>query len=301
MLIPCQNGIGPFYDSFFGDLGKNPTEVVFNSVRHPTKTWNLARQHDRKTWYFNMFAPWAFVPLLDLRMLRGRGRRHLHQHRFLVSVPRDYRFHYSAIVVGGCAVATVEAIAWISNRAKDRLATQASMVSVVLVCALVASYMLGCAPYSRHYEDGAWPLLLDPTASGRGASHRIDSDTGVGERGVQHRHAHDPPGEDLRVPGAVVQHQLGGTGRAPRRSHVRRVSVAPRRRCSATRDKALLSDLLSSEFVVVSETQTNGQDVLVAKRIRPPGRPARRKPPRRPVLPPASRSIAFNRAWKAGG
>lgn len=75
---------------------------------------------------------------------------------------RDYRFHYSAMVVAGCAVATVEAIAWISNRSRQRLATQASMVSVVLAAAVVASVMLGCAQYSRHYHDGTWPLIADP-------------------------------------------------------------------------------------------------------------------------------------------
>ena len=75
---------------------------------------------------------------------------------------RDYRYHYSAIVVAGCAVATVEAIAWISNRAKERLATMASMVTAVLVCAAVASVLLGLAPYSRHYHDGTWPLQSDP-------------------------------------------------------------------------------------------------------------------------------------------
>src|SRR6185437_13148748 len=152
--IPWQNGIGPFYDNFFGDLGNSPTKVVFNSVRHPTKTWNLARRHDRKTWYFNMLAPWAFVPALDLRVLAvAAGAIFIN---VVSSFPytRDYRFHYSSIVVAACSVATVEAIAWISNRAKERLATQASMVSVVLVAAVIASYMLGCASYSRHYRDG---------------------------------------------------------------------------------------------------------------------------------------------------
>ena len=111
-----------------------------------------------------MLAPWAFAPLLDLRILAvAAGAIFIN---IVSSFPytRDYRFHYSSLVVAGCAVATVEAIAWVSNRAKERLATQASMVSVVLVCALVASYMLGCAQYSRHYKDGTWPLHSDPTA-----------------------------------------------------------------------------------------------------------------------------------------
>ena len=34
--------------------------------------------------------------------------------------------------------------------------------TTVLVAAAVASVMLGCGPYSRHYRDGTWPLDFDP-------------------------------------------------------------------------------------------------------------------------------------------
>jgi uncharacterized membrane protein len=299
VLIPSQNGIGPFYDSFFGDLGKTPTEVVFNSVRHPTKTWNLARQHDRKTWYFNMLAPWAFAPLLDLRMLAvAAGAIFIN---IVSSFPytRDYRFHYSAIVVAGCAVATVEAIAWISNRAKERLATQASMVSMVLVGALIASYMLGCSPWSRHYKDGTWPLHPDPTVAVKAkavasvpahasASVAYNIDTHMTHRagiyefpvpwcninwGVRGEHLDDP---------ADVQYLL------------------LQRTLLGERDKALLSDLLSSEFTVVSEVQTGGQDVLVAKRVRPPSTPRGANPPEGECYPRKSLD-SFQPDLKAGG
>ncbi len=167
ILIPNQNGIGPFYDTFFGDLGKSPTEVAFNSVRHPTKTWKLADAKDRKNWYWNVFAPWAFAPLFDLRVLAVAAATIFVNVVSDFPYTRDYRFHYSSIVVAGSALATVEAIAWISNRAKERLATLSAMVATVLVAAAVASVMLGCGPYSRHYRDGTWPLQLDPRASSR--------------------------------------------------------------------------------------------------------------------------------------
>ena len=121
-------------------------------------------QKDRKNWYCNMFAPWAFVPLLDLRVLAVAAATIFVNIVSSFPYTRDYRFHYSAIVVAGCAVATVEAIAWISNRAKQRLATQASMVSVVLVAALVASVTLGCAP-----------VLHGTIKTARGPSRRSDA------------------------------------------------------------------------------------------------------------------------------
>ena len=45
------------------------------------------------------------------------------------------------------------------------------------------------------------------------------------------------------------------------------------------RDQALLSDLLSGEFAIVSQVSTQDQDVLVAKRVRPPARPLGVAPP----------------------
>jgi hypothetical protein len=279
VIIPLSNGIGPFYDSFFGDLGKTPTEVAFNAVRHPTKTWQLASAKDRKTWYWNMFGPWAFVPLFDLRVLAVAAPTIFVNIVSSFPYTRDYRFHYSAIVVAGCAVATVEAIAWISKRSTQRLATQASMVSIVLVAALVASVTLGCAQYSRHYHDGTWPLAADPTVRIKAAAVRsvpaqasasvaYNIDTHMTHRagiyefpvpwcninwGVRGEHLDDP----AKVQYLVLERSLIGD----------------------PRDQALLSDLLSGEFAIVSQVSTQDQDVLVAKRIRPPARPLGVAPP----------------------
>ena len=122
-----------------------------------------------------MFGPWAFVPLFDLRVLAVAAPTIFVNIVSSFPYTRDYRFHYSAIVVAGCAVATVEAIAWISKRSKQRLATQASMVSIVLVAALVASVTLGCAQYSRHYHDGTWPLDGGPDGEEQGGRGQVGS------------------------------------------------------------------------------------------------------------------------------
>ena len=42
VVIPLSNGIGPFYDSFFGDLGKNPVEVGTHLATHPREAVELA-------------------------------------------------------------------------------------------------------------------------------------------------------------------------------------------------------------------------------------------------------------------
>src|SRR5262249_7223142 len=76
---------------------------------------------------------------------------------------RDYRFHYSSIVLVGCALATVEAIAWISKRAKRGFEhTRNALVLVVLVAAFICSYAYGTSPIAKHYREGMWPLQPDP-------------------------------------------------------------------------------------------------------------------------------------------
>jgi uncharacterized membrane protein len=275
ILIPHENGIGPFYDNFFVGLGNSPSEVVYHSIRHPVGTWRLADAEDRKNWYWNVFAPWAFLPLFDLRVLAVALPTIFVNVVSSFPYTRDYRFHYSAIVVAGSALATVEAIAWISKRSKERLATQAAMVATVLVAALVASVMLGCGPYSRHYHDGTWPLDFDPRVitkdqavgsvpSQASASVAYNIDTHMTHRvgiyefpvpwcninwGVRGEHLTDP---------ASVQYL-----------------VLDRTILTSARDKALLSDLLSGEFAVVSDVQ----DILVAKRVHPPAQPRGINPP----------------------
>jgi uncharacterized membrane protein len=287
VLIPQQNGIGPFYDAFFGDMGKTPTDVIFNSVRHPTKTWKLADTHDRRTWYWNMLAPWAFVPLLDPRVLFvGAAAIFIN---IVSSFPytRDYRYHYSAIVVAACALATVEAIAWVSNRATQRLATMASLVTAVVVSALVASVLLGAAPYSHHYHDGTWPLTLDVRAAikqkavksvpkNASASVAYNIDTHMTHRDQIY---------EFPVPWCNINWGVRGE-KLDDPAEVQYL-LLDRQLVQDPRDQALLKDLLSHEFAIVSDDH----DVLVAKRVNPPTGPRGSNPPEgrcfpRPSLDP---------------
>jgi len=268
VLITGQNGIGPFYDSFFGRLGRSPSEIAFNSVRHPGETWRLASAQDRRSWYWRIFAPWAFVPFLDLRALAIAGSAIFIDIVSSFPYTRDYRYHYSAIVVAGCAVATVEAIAWIAKRQRSGSTTRWLMVCVVLAAAAVSSYAWGCARYSRPYR-GAWPIAADPRVGakaravklvppGAAASVDYDTDTHMTHRekiyefpvpwcnvnwGVRGEHLDDP---------AAVQYL-----------------VIDRDTLGDPRDLALLADLLSHEFKVISEDQR----VLVARRVNPPDVP----------------------------
>ena len=227
-----RTAIGPFYDSFFVGLGNSPTEVAYHSIRHPVGTWRLADAKDRRNWYWNVFAPWAFMPLLDLPGARGRAAPRSSSTSCRRSrTHRDYRFHYSAIVVAGCALATVEAIAWISKRSQGAAARpQAAMVGDRARRGdRCRASTLGCAPYSRHYHDGTWPLDVDPRVIDQGPrpwqSVPAQASASVA---VQHRHPHDrtgPPSTSSRVPWCNINWGVQGEHLA--RS---RVGAVPRAR-----------------------------------------------------------------------
>jgi hypothetical protein len=275
ILIPHENGIGPFYDNFFVGLGNSPSEVVYHSIRHPVGTWRLADAEDRKNWYWNVFAPWAFLPLFDLRVLAVALPTIFVNVVSSFPYTRDYRFHYSAIVVAGSALATVEAIAWISKRSKERLATQAALVATVLVAALVASVLLGCGPYSRHYRDGTWPLDPDPrviTKDQAVASVPAQASASVAYNIDTHM-THRAAVYEFPVPWCNINWGVRGENLTDPASV--QYLVLDRTIITDPRDKALLSDLLSGEFAVVSDVD----GILVAKRVHPPARARGVNPP----------------------
>jgi uncharacterized membrane protein len=275
ILIPHENGIGPFYDNFFAGLGNSPTEVAYHSIRHPVGTWRLADAKDRKNWYWNVFAPWAFLPLFDVRVLAVALPTIFVNVVSSFPYTRDYRFHYSAIVVAGSALATVEAIAWISKRSKERLATQAAMVATVLVAAAVASVMLGCGPYSRHYRDGTWPLDFDPRVIAKDqavASVPAQASASVAYNIDTHM-AHRAGIYEFPVPWCNINWGVRGENLTDPASV--QYLVLDRTILTSARDKALLSDLLSGEFAVVSDVE----GILVAERVHPPARARGINPP----------------------
>ncbi len=157
MIIPFSNGIGPFYDTFFGNLGKNPAQVAGHVVTHPGQAFDLATRSDRVTYYWQTFAPFAFLPLLGLPVLLIGGP--MLGVNILSSFPytRDYRYHYSALVIVGLVLGTVEAIAFVGrNRAVRR-----ALVAVVLAASVAATVAWGASPIGTKYDSGIWPLQAD--------------------------------------------------------------------------------------------------------------------------------------------
>jgi uncharacterized membrane protein len=263
VIIPLSNGIGPFYDSFFGDFGSTAPEVVVNVATSPGKALDVATQPDRISYYRMMFAPFAFLPLLAPSTL-------------LVAVPmlavnalstwpyqRDIKFHYTSLVLAGLIVATVEAVAWAGRTPQ----TRAFLIGLVAATSLAATVAWGPSPLSTKYRTGFWPLHLDervaareavvdfvPTREAASAHYNFVPHMTHREKiyewpvpwepanwGVRGENLHDPAG----VRWLVLDREM-----------------------LTQKDSALLERLLAGEFVV--RFDENG--ILAAERVRPPGR-----------------------------
>jgi uncharacterized membrane protein len=164
VLIPWRNGVGPFYEQLFGELGDSPMEVAWNVVRHPGQAMSIATEPDRLEYYRMMFFPVALLPLLAPEAL-VIGLPMLAVNVFTGAgfpFPRDYRFHYSALVLAAVMVATVEAVAKVRQEHVRQV-----LVGLLLVTSFASTVAWGASPISRDYDTGIWPLYEDPRVDTR--------------------------------------------------------------------------------------------------------------------------------------
>jgi uncharacterized membrane protein len=262
VIIPWQNGIGPFYDSFFGDLGKNPVEVGTHLATHPREAIELATEHDRISYYQMMFAPVAFLPLLAIPTLLIAGPM-LGVNMFS-SFPytRDIRYHYSSLVLVGIILATVEAIAWVAAKKPGLVRF---LVGLVVATSFAATVAWGPSPLSVKYRSGIWPLQEDARQSAREAAVDLVPD-GAPTSAIYNLLPHLGHREeiyDFPVPWKNVNWGVDGEHLADP-AGVEWI-VVDRQELSAD-DTELLERLTTRQFEVVYDED----DIVVAKRVKPP-------------------------------
>ncbi len=264
VVIPLSNGIGPFYDSFFGDFGSSASEVVVNVATDPAKAIDVATKPDRINYYRMMLAPFAFLPLLAPSTL-------------LVAVPmlavnalstfpyqRDIKYHYSSLVLAGVMVATVEAIAWAGRTPQ----TRAFLVGLVSATSLAATVAWGPSPLSTKYRSGYWPLGVDPKVATKEAV--VDFVPARDAASVHYNFAphmtHRERIYEWPVPWKVLN--WGVRGENPHDPAGVRWLVLDRQMLTEE-DAALLRRLLADEFVV----RFDRDGILAAERVKAPARP----------------------------
>jgi uncharacterized membrane protein len=260
VIIPLSNGIGPFYDTFFGDLGKNPAEVGVHVVTHPGEALDLATRGDRIRYYEMTFTPVAFLPLLALPVLLIGGP--MLAVNVLSSFPytREIRYHYASLVLVGVILATVEAIAFVGKRA----GTRRFLVGLVIATSLATTVAWGPSPISTIYHSGIWPLQTDRQSAKEAAVALVPSGapTSAIYNLLPHL-AHRTRIYDFPVPWKNVNWGVEGEHLANPEG-VRWIVVDFRE--VSQDDRALLDSLLKHQF----RTRLLRDDILVAERVHAP-------------------------------
>jgi len=176
VVIPAAGGgAGPFYQELFPGFGDSLGEIVWNLGAHPSRLLRLATLPDRLTYFWQIMAPVAFFPLAAPLVL-------------LISVPQtvinvasghalthDIHYHYSAIVLTGVFLATVEGMAWIGRGPGTRRA----LVAVLLATSLATNVAWSPSPLGREYDDGIWARAEPRHATVRAALRLVPAGAGV--------------------------------------------------------------------------------------------------------------------------
>jgi uncharacterized membrane protein len=264
ILIPHFNGVGRFYDSFFGpELGETPSEIARNIAQHPSLAIERITESSRQTWYWRMLAPFALLPLVYLRAFAIALPMVAVNVLTLFPYTRDYRFHYSALVVAGGAVASVEAIAWMQRVSRGNVTVRNAGVSMVVIAALCTTVAWGASPLARDY-DRIWPLRADPHQPIQEyAIGLVPKDAAVSAAyDIVPHITHRARVYEFPVPWCNINWGVHGEN-LDDPADVQWLVLD--RRLLDTKDTALAQDLLSSEFTIRFEQA----DIVVAQRITP--------------------------------
>jgi uncharacterized membrane protein len=158
VIIPSASpSSAPFFAYQFSSLGNSMGQILYNSVRHPSRILRLALSHDRYKYYSQMFVPVAGMALLAPATL------FLALPTLLVNVAdnqgytHDIRYQYGAFVAAGIFLAVVEAAGRVRNLGVRRL-----QIAAVCACALASNVVWSPSQLNNQlYHSGIWALTSD--------------------------------------------------------------------------------------------------------------------------------------------
>jgi uncharacterized membrane protein len=263
MLLPYFNGIGPFYDSLFGEFGRSPTQVAGHVLTHPGDFVDVATQPDRMDYYRRLLAPVAFLPLLAIPTL-FIGLPMLGVN-VLSTLPylRDFRYHWSALVLAGVMLATVEAIALMARNPTVR----AFLVGLVVATSLASTVAWGPSPISTEYRQGYWPLVPDSRLAAKKAAVALVPDDAPTSAvyGFVPQMAHRVKIYEFPVPWKPINWAVDGENL---HDPAGVEWLVLDRQLFNAEDRAFVDGLLAREFAV----RFDRSDIVVAERVNPPPR-----------------------------
>lgn len=263
VLLPLFNDAErAFYNDFFAsELGDSLGEVVRNTLRNPSQTIEFLTNDEHTTYYWRMAAPFALLPfaspttlalalpMIAVNMMTG------------FPYTRDFRFHYSSILVVGGILATIEAIAYWSRTNERR---RGVLVGFVLATALATSVAWGPSPLGVDYRSGIWPLSEDVRADAKETALDLvpaGAPTSASYNFVPHL-THRARIYEFPVPWCNINWGVDGEG-----LHEPAVVdwIVVDLNAIGENDRVRLEEIVGAEF----EERFRRDDVVVAERVRP--------------------------------
>jgi uncharacterized membrane protein len=176
LMIPLAGGgDGPFYQELFPGFGDSLGEIAWNMVAHPSRLLDLATQPDRLTYFWRLLAPVAFFPLAAPLVLLLSLPQTVVNITSGHALTHDFRYHYSAIVLTGVFLATVEGMAWLGRSQTARR----GLVGALVATSLAANVAWSPSPIGRSFDDGYWARPQPRHAAMRAALRLVPDDAGV--------------------------------------------------------------------------------------------------------------------------
>jgi uncharacterized membrane protein len=153
LIIPLAGGgSGPYYQQFFPGFGGSLGAVAGGLVLHPSRLVHLAIQPDRLSYYREVLAPVAFLPLAAPLVLAIGAPQVVVNVMSSHAPTHDARFQYTAIVLAAVFLATVEAIALLGRAPGGRR----FLVGLVAASALATNVAWSPSPLGVRYHTGIW-------------------------------------------------------------------------------------------------------------------------------------------------
>jgi uncharacterized membrane protein len=166
-MLPELSGAGQtFYNNLFGDLGNSPTQVLVNSIKHPSEVTKRLLADDARSFYWKMTVPFALIPLAAPAALAVGLPQALVDVLSTAGFTRVITYHYAALPLAGLTLAAVEGVIRLGHRPGQ----QRFLVGAVVACSLAGSVLWGPSPIGAEYHKGWWPLNADPHQAARDAA-----------------------------------------------------------------------------------------------------------------------------------
>lgn len=268
VVLPHFNGGTNHAGTFYGDLGRSPTELVSGAVTDPGRVVERLDDNDAMGYARDLLVPWGLAPLASPGLLTVALPQFLAN---VLAVPDfffDIRYHYVAIILAVLVLATIEGASRV-----HRPGLRWAVVGLVVACALATSVAWGTSPISTKYRSGIWPLQDNARQTTLEAAVAIPpSDAAVSASyslvpHLSHRE------QIYTFPNPWERKNWGVEGVAPHDPNNAHTPdevdwiVIDRRLQPSGSPATLLQQLLSDgEFQVVFDRD----DVVVAKRVAPP-------------------------------